>query len=309
MPPRLIQRVIIIAGIVLGGVIWTLAVPSLRAADGSAGVSLMSAHVGAIAAALAMVLAGLPAAALTVMAAAWGRINAGMFIAATALAAVAVVGGPIDGWLWRSELPGAYGSLMIEMVIWQVGIVALWFAGRQLRKPIQKHMADPPEDADELGAFGTGGIAAMVISAGVAALVAWFLLRTSQSGQVIGALVAAFAAGGFVARSTMPRVSPLAIYLSPALVAVGGYAMVLMRFDDPQQVLTAWYHISAVGNPTPVNLPPLALALPIHFASAGLAGCAVGVSFGRGDEQQPGNALSALWRTVREVEGDDVEEK
>lgn len=306
MPSRLIQRIIIITGIVLGGYLWTLAVPVLRAADGSNGVSLMSATINPLAATLTALLAGLPAAGMVVVAAAWGRINAGMFIAAAALAAVAVAGGPINGWMWRSELPGGYIGLIIEMLIWQAAIVGLWFAGQKLRMPLQRRMTDPPEDTDEVTGFGQTGVMSMLVSAGAAMFVAWFLLRTSESGQVIGALVAAFAAGGFASRSLFPRATPLAVYLSPAIVAVIGYALVLMRFTEHDQVLSAWYHVAAVGQTPPTKMPPTAMALPIHFASAGLAGCTIGVSLGRGDDEQPGNALSALWRTVREVEGDEV---
>jgi hypothetical protein len=310
MPNGLRHRVIMILAMVVGSVVWGTAADALRAADGSAGVTLSSAQSNIVVAGAIAVVMGVPALVGAMVAAVSGRITSGVFVLGVGLCGLAVAGGSTDGWLWRSELPGDYRGLIVEMMLWQGLIVAAVAAiGRGAsalcrvaprlarwrtigHRGIDLQWHKPDMDT----ALGVG------VCAIVATVIAWVLLRNAQIGQIIGSLILAFAGGAMAARMIAPKANPAALLISPMLAAILAYAWVLLQFDHDAAVLTAWYALPGPTIDGVAKLPGPALALPVHYASAGIVGCCMGIGMAGGDEgdqQQHAAGLAALITAIR----------
>ena len=137
MFPTLRNRLIIVAAAIIGGIVWCWAVPSLQAADHSPGPSLTTANGGAVHATVMLLVIGLPAIVLGLIASATGNPLSGLFAAGAALCALGGAGGSIQGWLHRPgvTLPGDFGWLALEVWVWYVGVVmfllvAIWLHRR-----------------------------------------------------------------------------------------------------------------------------------------------------------------------------------
>ncbi len=289
MMPKMRQRLTIAAAIVVGAICWTFARPYLQAADGASGLTLTTARVGMFAAVLTVVIAGIPALALGMLVSVTGHPLAGVFAVTVSLAALAVGGGPIDGWMVGASIPSDYGSLMIETLVWQAGVVVMLVVIQRLRSPLRSRWP-ALAFSDHLGIDTqirfpeAQALAAGAICAGFGGVISYFFMRSTDSGQVIGVLLLAFGIGGFAAHLILPQSNPVGILLGPAVIALGAYGYVLMNFHTREDVLAAWFN---------GDLPGLALALPIHYASAAVAGCAAGVGIAQGFEAakaKPGNA-------------------
>ncbi|MCE9589374.1 MAG: hypothetical protein K8S99_02490 [Planctomycetes bacterium] len=273
MFPRLRQRLIIALAIALGAFCW-LAVGSMVAApDNSPGLSLFTARSGPAVAIIIVAVAGVPALVLGVMASASGHPLSGVFAVALSLGILAGWGGPIDGWMRRSALPGAYTWLIVECVVWQAGVIVMLAVIQRLRASLRSRLPalavvdhlgmDTNLRLPRLHALGAG-----VVCAIVSGLLCFLLIRTSDTGQVIGSLIVAFTVGGMAAQFIFPQSNPVGILLSPGLVAVSAYGYVLMNLFTREGVLSAWW---SGGFPGP------ALVLPIYYASFAVAAAAMGV--------------------------------
>lgn len=304
MLPTLPQRIVMAAGIALG-LLCLLSVQSLLLpADGSEGISLLDARAG-VAGAIALAGAAvLPALALGAVIWASGSPLAAVFVFGASLACLAVAGGPIDGWLWRTRLPQAYFGLIGETVLWMgllVGAAAFMrFVGVALR-PWVKWIAPPsvpalapvvpaseptggsaqpaPAESSQAREPATGAqvalhtLGAAVICALVGGAVSGLLLPNGSVGQVMGALGTGFTIGGLVGHLVLPRANALGLLLSPGLVAIAAYALAGSRFNTPAQFMAAWY-----GQ----QLPGVALVLPVFYASAAVAAVAAGIGIAQG---------------------------
>ena len=273
MLPSIRQRLIISTAVVLGAVCWLWVAWALQAADGSSGLALTSARVGLVGATVIVLLAGLPAMGVGLITSATGHPMSGIFAVSAALSMLAATGGSMEGWLRQAALPSDYGWLAIETLIWQAGMILMLTVIQRLRSPIRTRW---PALAfrDHLGVdvhirFPTvQTLLAGFVSAGVASVMGYFLILNASSGQVICGLIIAFLIGSLIGQTAFPQTNPVGVLSSPFLVAVVFYVYVIIRFDDGDQLLGAWYTQS---------LPGLALALPVHYASAGLMGCALGL--------------------------------
>lgn len=280
MMPRMRQRVVIVVAMVAGAMAWSWVAGLLAAPDGSSGISLMSARVGVAGAVAVLGCAGVVAMMLGVVASATGNALSGVFAVSGSLGVLAALGGPIDGWMLRSRLPGDYLYLMFEVLLWQAGWVAMVLLIQFNRSSVRTRWPALAFE-DHLGVDlhvrfpRVQSLAAGVVCGACAGVVGYFLIRSSDSGQVIGSLLAAFTAGGLVAGLVFPQVNPAGVLFGPAWVALGSYLCVWVGYSGEQAVLEAWF---AGG------LPGVALALPIHYASAGVAGCAMGVGLAQGIE-------------------------
>lgn len=273
MLPRMRQRLIIGLTIALGAVCWLMVGRMLVAEDGGVGLSLFTSHSGVVVAVVVVALAGIPALALGLIASATGNPLSGVFGVCFSLGVLAGWGGPIDGWMRRAAIPGAYQSLVLETLIWMTGVVFMLTVIGKLRSPVRSRMPalavvdhlgmDVDPHWPRLSVLGAGCLAAAV-----AAVVCYVLLRSEKTPQVFAVLLIAFTAAGVVAYMAFPRSNPVGILLSPMLVAIGSYGYMLMKFFSHDAVLRAWY---TGGVPGP------ALVLPIYYASFGVAGAAMGV--------------------------------
>jgi hypothetical protein len=273
MFPSIRQRIVIVLAVVIGGAGWLLVLGLLRAADGSSGISLASSAMGVVGASAMAAVIGLPTLGLGLFVSVLGNPLSGFFAVAAALSVLAGAGGSIDGWMRREQLPAAYGGLMIETVIWQMGVAVMLILVGFLRSPLrvrwpalafQDHLGtDTDIKLPGLKALGAGLVCAI---GGV--VLGSVLIRNSDTGQVIGSLVVAFGIGGFAAQMIFPQTNPVPVLFAPAVVAAGAYAYVLQRLNGHEQVLQAVFR---------GEFPGLALALPVHYMSAGLMGCTIGM--------------------------------
>ncbi len=285
MLPSLRQRLIIGLAVAIGAASWLLVAAALRAADGSTGLSIATASVGPAAAALIMLVAAVPAVIGGLIVAGTGNPLSGVFAVAAALCVVAIWGGSIDEWIIRdgASAPGIYGWLIVEVGVWEAALVVVLILMKtvpeHLRRPLTALISDDHLNADVAPRRITvKSAAAAAICASIGTVLSIFLLRSTESGQVIWALILAFLIGGLAAHLIVPEGDCWAILLSPGLVAVVAYTWVLLSFDDKTPFLAAWY---GVGR-TATAVPGPALALPIHYASAALIGCTLGVGWAQG---------------------------
>jgi hypothetical protein len=186
--------------------------------------------------------------------------------------------GRVDGWLLGATdaaLPRPHLRLLAEAALWQLPLLVLLFAIQRFVPVVRRRWpVFSPQNGGHFGPASSFGVpsltslAAGLLCAAVAAVFASVLIRSSANGQVIASLVIAFTAGAAAAQSVFPQPNPVGILLSPFLVAAGGYAYAAVRYPAHEALLSAWFNRELLG---------LALALPVFYASAAVAGCAMGV--------------------------------
>lgn len=305
------HKLIVVISIVIGGAVWACAANVLRASDGSSGISLVSAQASPVTAAVVTVLYGLPAIVLGLVAVASRKAASGILVTAVSLCLLAIAGGEQAGWMYRADLPGEYGRLIVEMIVWQVGLVVVVLLYQHFADPMRRRFPALIDSAWRQGLdvnvlhWDRSTILGGVICSFVAWIVAGLLMRTSSTGQIVGALIAGFGFGGFMAQLILPRSNPVGVIFSPMVVAIAAYALVLYRFEGRDEVLAAWYRLGGADGAMPARLPALAMALPIHFISAGVAGCCLGAGLGHGSNLEQGVSSSfaaAVMRTFSSEE-------
>lgn len=308
MFPSLRTRLLITIAAIAGSMLWVSAADAAMASDGSGGISLITA--GSFGKATAMILlAGLPALVMGLVISALGNPLSGLFAAAIGLCSLAVTGGEMNGWIDRTDagLPGDYLKLAMETLIWFTAVIVFLIVAMRLRPSIRKSI---PKLADQhhfgqnmqlrkinASAWTAGGVTALV-----GGILTFLLLRTAESGQVVGGLILAFMIAAFVGmlvagsifgepykrkgsdkteRMVAPPRNPIPVLLAPAIVAIVGYLLTMVAFTDKAELLASWYEGGVLG---------IARALPIHYASAGIIGCCLGIGWAQavaGDPTSP----------------------
>lgn len=262
--------------------------PLLRVADQGSGLSLLAdGWQHAVMSLLLVAGAGVPALLLGVVASACGHPLSGVFAVAAALAVLAWRGGAIDDVLLRAasqgSLPGVYLRLMAEVLLWQVGVVVMMLIIGKLRSPLRARYPALRFD-DHLGVDtqmrlpGLNALASGALCAAVAAALAHGLLRSSDAAQITWGLILAFTVGGLVSQSVLPGTNPVGPCFAPAFVAMAAYAWTFTGYADANALLAAFFNLNGTAATQP-RLTGLALALPVHYMSAGLAGCAIGIAW------------------------------
>jgi len=289
MLPSLKQRIIIVAAIAVGAWCWLTVEPSLLRPDMGPGISLLFSRAGWFAGLFYLVAAGLPAIFLGMVASGAAHPLAGVFSISFALAILATAGGAIDGLLWQADGSGVYLLLALEAVIWAAllaGVLVavarsrLWIRRRFPRLTTDRHFGT----ATKLRLPGVDAMLSGLVCATVSGLIVWIGLKATDAGQVFGTLTLGFALGALLAHQFFAHANPTAMLLSPCLVAVVAY-------------LYAWNHYPAYDAMMLAlntgDLPALARALPIHYASAGVAGCVLGVTLAQAIEHARDGAAEA----------------
>jgi hypothetical protein len=273
MLPQLKHRLVIGISLVIGGLCWLLALGALTAADGSTGLSLMDAHVGTPTAVLVLLATGLPAIIVGLVAASTGNPLTGVFTISGSLLLLGAMGGRIDGYLQRSELPAGYQPLVIESVIWLVFLAVVFMTIDRLRtrvRPSLRILAPKTHlgTRTQLTLPGARPMIAGLVTAVGGAFICNILIQSSDGGQVNGSLMLGFGVAALIANMAVPQRNPLAILLSPMFVAAAAYIWVLRSYTTTDAILADLYTHKLLN---------LALALPIQYASAGITGCALGI--------------------------------
>ncbi len=273
MLPQLKHRLLIGLSLVTAGMCWLLALGALTPADGSTGLSLMDAHVGTPTAVLILFAAGIPAIIAGLVVASTGNPLTGVFTVTGSLLLLGSMGGSIDGYLLRANLPTDFQSLAIESGIWLVMLTVVFVGIDRLRimvRPKLQWFAPKHHlgTRTHLTFPGAKPLLAGLITAAGGAFICNLLIQSPDGGQVNGSLILGFGVAALIGNMAVPQRNPLVILLSPMLVAALAYLWVARSYPTPDVMLFDIYTH---------NLLNLTLALPIQYASAGITGCALGV--------------------------------
>lgn len=290
MLPTLKHRFILTFAIAVGAVCWLWSEDALSAVDASPGITLVDAQAGFVPALLLMLLAGLPAVLLGLVAGAVANPVSGVFSVAMSMMILGAVGGGSSGYFRRAHMPGGFGWLVLDLVLWLLPYVALVALLAQLRAPMRRRLpflTSPAYREQPLHrqVFSlptlTSGLVCAAISGLLTHLIVW-----SDGGQIVGGLLLSFAIGSLLTRAFVPQGGALGILLSPAIVAVAAYLFGLFTFASHDAFLAAWYAGQVTG---------IVQALPVHYASAAIAGACIGYGLAQGllsSEQTSGEEMA-----------------
>lgn len=285
MLPTLRQRLILLVGLLAGVWLWMQSAHALRAADLSPGITLTDAAAGVLPAFGYFLAGGAAAIAAGLLAGSTGNVLSGPFVISAALLGLAGVGGSIDGVLRRSAeadtLAALYPKLAGEIVAMTVGLVLFIFVLAKLRPWLRERLPGRLISYDKSSSRWSAKVARPDASAALAGLItmaagglfASVLIRSSANQQVIGALLLAFTVAGMLGRMLVNRPNVIGILLAPGVTGLIAYAWAWRVSGDGSTVMARYF----AG-----EWPPLALALPIHYLSAGLLGAALGAGLGQG---------------------------
>jgi hypothetical protein len=226
----------------------------------------------------------------------------GAAVAATALTAVGLHGGTIEGLVRVSggSATGVYVGLAMELLVgaglWLAGlwVIEKTWRGR-LGLEIGPGHEQGPEDVrlwavPDMAAVGSGLICA-VVGAGMG----FVLLRDPHPQQAVGGLLVAFLLGGLAAKTAYPKAAATGVLLGPVIVGLGAYGWAAWRYGTIEALLADLY----AG-----RLLPLALAMPLHYIGAATLGCVLGMAWAAAlagdlpdDQEAQGVAIHTETRT------------
>lgn len=280
MLPAFKQRIVIAIAVVIGALCWCLAKGPLTPIDASSGITLSDARAGIVPAVAVVLVAGIPAIVLGIVAAGFGNPLSATFVVAASLTVLAAAGGGSAGYLWRADLPSGFLWLAGGLVVWFVlhALVALASVNvRGLLRNFVPQLVSPSSEVTLLPARHQvlGSLAGLAVTAAAGAMLTNLLVRSTDVGQIVGGLIFGFAVAGLLARMLVSETSAAAVLLAPLVVGVGAYLWVAFSgsYGSDTSILRAWY----TG-----QLPGVALPLPIHYASAGVVGACLGWGMGQG---------------------------
>jgi len=271
------HRLLLLACIVAGcALLWPFTGEFLPA-DRSAGFTLAFAHQGFAHATGLFALLTVPLTLLALLASASGNVLSGAFMIGTSLAIFAARFGPADGLLLRANLPNDYKLLLLETASLAVIFLA---AGTVLTAVTPKiktafpnfaRLRETAPDANSNSGSERTTLAAclqaLVLTAGIAALLLYFLASGSSPKQTLGAIVTAFALGAIASQLIVGKPGTLGTLLAPIPLALAAYAYPLVMNLSPHAVTQGWFN---------GQLPSLCKILPICYLAAGPLGAVVG---------------------------------
>lgn len=267
--------------IVAGALGWLAIKLPLTAAEGSSGLSLMDARSGIVVGCLLLLAAGLPALIGAIYVSAAGNPLSGIFTTGFALLILAGQGGSMTGLIRRQDLGGGvFVQLQIELGLWALAWCVLMFLVRRyrwwVREKLVPHRLQTPfsrkltEEDTPRFVLHVAPIVAGLICGTLGWVGCKYMITTPQTGQVIGALLVVFTLSAFAAREFVPTGNVVFLVLSPVAVALAGYLhmAVVHGAVSPAELNGLWQTGRITG---------AAMALPIHYASAGMVGVAMGI--------------------------------
>lgn len=278
------QRIGMAVGILLGSLGLIGILPSLHSTAGTPGILLGDSQYGLFAC-LLVAIAGIPALVCATFLTTIGRFTNGITVLCGSLLVLAYLGGSSMGWIQRSQLPGDFWQLIIEMLLWQIMLLAGITLIFRFRPAVHSRMPELLRRRSQwktvLNIPGGSEIVAAVITSVIALVLTYILIRNTSEKQVIGALILSFALASGIGQTMMPNTNPLVIFMSPCLVAITGYLLAMVQYDSSLALTEALFQGSEPGVKFGQQFAGPALALPIHYASAGLLGCCIGIGIVR----------------------------
>lgn len=285
MLPSIRQRIIFIIALIPAIGTWLTVAGVLRSIDQTSGFSLFSSGSGTLQALICLILASVVVLLVASVPTITGTLLSGALAFSCSLCVLAGVGGTIDGWMRRSQLPADYGYLMIELIMW-LGIEILCLAGIQaaaskVKKQYPKIATKPLFEPFYFSKPRSQTFMMTLLMALVSGLLSAIFIQSTDVGQIIGAVTLSFMIGGAISQSVFTKNQNLLPAVgAPCLVGLVTYTYVLIQFSAKHQVLAAWYNLDGqVGSIAHLAGP--ALVLPIYYASAGLAGGVIGLAVGQ----------------------------
>ena len=286
MLPSQTQRILMLLAVVATLPGWWWATKQLQPADGLAGwaVSNLFTRESPAPVAIAALAAALAGAALAgALVAAAGNPLAGVCCGLVS-AAVCAWGVGFLGVAQRAGLPvgsaGVYVRLALEIgacfLVLTTGLAWLQWAGPRLRPRLPARLrSQHVGTALELWKVDGKSVAAGLVTAAVGAVLSVGLLRSTNPGQVVGGLFVAFTIASIVGHAVSPGHKPWAVLMAPGLVGLAGYGWSWwnLRHREPTALLADLYAGALPG-------AGLGIALPIHYATAGVIGCTLGLGIG-----------------------------
>ncbi len=180
-------------------------------------------------------------------------------------AAGLVLGSPVIAGLL---LPALLADVAATLVIGLALLTAVWGLTLALERPVLRleHRRDQP--APLAPAFLGGAVCLAIGTLGVTVL-----QQSAEPGQVIGTLLLSFTAGGLAAHQMFPTPARVLPLVTPLILAASSYLWTAVSSEDQAALLSRYY--ARYG----AELLPAARALPIFYASAGVAGVAFGLGW------------------------------
>jgi hypothetical protein len=287
------QRSVLLIGAILAAFIWLQGIPAWTSAQGVAGASLLYAASPGQSIGLAIVL-GAIVVIIAAATAALARVLHGVLALAVGLVFPAVRGGTIDEWLREAGSSQAYWLFVGESLLWALLIalaaVAIAAGARQLRPRLrwtrmtpqqEGHFwgFEPPLNAGVLAGSSSRSplpparrrrvnlLASTFVSTVIGATIAAMLVRSIEPWQVVWGIGIAFTVGSLLGHQMFPASNPLGLIVSPLIAAALWYGWAAITGGSSARMLHDYFGGSFTH---------AALALPIYYASAGVAGAAAG---------------------------------
>jgi hypothetical protein len=290
------HRIVLIIGCILASFIWVRGSSAWKPAAGVDGATLLDAAALGQSIGLAIVLLGVVIVVGMLIAAVTTPVQ-GALAMAIGLIVPAVRGGTIDEWMRQAESSSAFGMLAIESLLWAVmlglGAAGIAAGSSKLRKRMRRGKgagADEPAAGlwgqkvrTEAGLLGgpadrspvpvhlrgrVNMVLGMVVSVIVGGAAAMLLVRSIDPWQVVWGLGLAFLFAAMIGQQMFPSNNPLGLLVSPLIAGAVWYAYAAVTGGSGQRMLHDYFTGSFVH---------AALAMPIFYASAGVAGAAAGV--------------------------------
>ncbi|MBB6430678.1 hypothetical protein [Algisphaera agarilytica] len=283
MLPSQTQRVLMLFAVIIGTVAWWWLGGFLPPSDGLHGWSLFDASTGKAPAVGLLLLTALPALLAASFVAVSGNPISGVFCVALA-GTIAHHGNGFAGVARRAADSGGQSALFPQLaveLILGIALLALLLLGLQAarrlwvqRVPLRLRSRHLGEQLDLLK-LDQKSLTAGLVTAAIGAVLSAGLLRNEDPQQVAGGLVLAFSLAALIGHAVSPNHRPFASLIAPAVVGIVGYAWAwqsLRGTAENDALLGALY-----GN----ELPGLAMGLPLHYLTAGVLGCTIGIGIGQ----------------------------
>jgi hypothetical protein len=284
------QRLMILLAIFAAGFVMAGAAKSGAPADASGPYSLLYAAAPSEAMFWLVVFSAV-AVCIGAVAGAFGNPLGGVFVVAMALIYPATRGGGIDLWLRAVESERDYWRLIMEMHLWAAWAVLVIFGAMALGQALARwfpgvfvQVADP-EEIEELPdevtteesriPVGLQPVLGALLAAVVGLVLTPFWVRSPDPQQVAWGLGAAYLLAGLFGHQTFPGGHPIGVLLAPFLG--GAFWYVMVATDAGGAVAQAEGGLLEVYFSK--DLIRGSLAMPVHYASAGLAGVTMGVGW------------------------------
>ncbi len=223
-----------------------------------------------------LLLGLLPALMLGVVLSSTGHVASGPFVVACVMLFAVGQDGAMDAAVRRDPSSSAAHQRVLEAMIWAAAVAGyVWccrVGRRRLRDRLPEWLVSPIRGGDRsLGLKRGRGISLLagLVTALTAASLGWFCIVTPALSQVAFGVFTAMVVGGFLSALMLPGARCGPVLTAGLAVAAVGHAWSAWQLAgmSPQAVLSAWYVQDWSG---------LAMALPVVYASAGVAGGATG---------------------------------